>query len=62
MLSPLIVTSGADSGTGSLRQAIADAAPGDTITFDRHVHRITLTTGELDITQDLDIEGPAPTN
>jgi hypothetical protein len=51
------VTSGADSDTGSLRQAIADAAPGDTITFDKSVHNITLTSGELDITQNLDIEG-----
>ena len=30
----IIVTSNADSGAGSLRQTIADAAAGDTITFD----------------------------
>ncbi|MCE1252203.1 MAG: hypothetical protein LWX83_01505 [Anaerolineae bacterium] len=29
----LSVTNNADSGAGSLRQAILDAAPGDTITF-----------------------------
>ena len=58
MLSPLTVTSGADSGPGSLRQAIADAAPGDTIVFAKNVHNITLTSGELDITKNLDIEGP----
>ena len=56
----LLVNTGADSGLGSLRQAIADAAPGDTITFDKNVHRITLTTGELDIAKNLDIEGPGP--
>jgi hypothetical protein len=52
------VSNGLDSGGGSLRQAIADAAQGDTITFDKNVHRITLTTGELDIAKNLDIEGP----
>ena len=58
LLSTLTVSNGLDGGSGSLRQAIADAAPGDTITFDKNVHRITLTSGELGITQDLDIEGP----
>src|SRR3989441_11849736 len=33
----LTVTSSADSGPGSLRQAIADARPGDTIDFDSSV-------------------------
>jgi len=48
-----------DSGPGSLRQAIAGAAAGDTITFDVK-GTITLTSGALTITQDLDIEGPGP--
>jgi len=52
----LLVTTGADSGLGSLRQAIADAAPGDTIVFAKRVHTITLTSGELQITKNLDIE------
>ena len=53
-----LVTSGADSGPGTLRQAILDAADGATITFAKKVHTITLTTGELDIAKNLDIEGP----
>ena len=51
---------GLDSGPGSLRDTIADASPGDTINFAKKVHTITLTSGELDITQNLDIEGPGP--
>ncbi len=59
-----------DSGPGSLRQAIADANPGDTITFGTSRHdegrhcgltgTITLTSGALTINKDLDIEGPGP--
>jgi hypothetical protein len=48
-----------DSGPGSLRQAIADAAAGDTITF-RVTGTITLTSGALVISQDLQINGPGP--
>ena len=51
-----------DSGAGSLRDAIANATAGDTIEFDMsagHVTSpITLTSGELDITQNLKIVGP----
>jgi CSLREA domain-containing protein len=50
-----------DSGPGSLRQAIADAAPGDTIDF-AVTGTITLTSGELVITNDLTIVGPGATN
>ena len=46
-----------DSGAGSLRQAIADAASGDTITF-AVTGTILLTTGELTINKDLTIQGP----
>ncbi|MGI8436491.1 MAG: choice-of-anchor Q domain-containing protein [Chthoniobacterales bacterium] len=49
-----------DSGAGSLRQAITDAAAGDTITFAAGVTgTITLTSGELLISQSaLTIQGP----
>ena len=61
VLSSLLVTNNLDtgvSGDGSLRQKIAAADPGDTIVFDRNVHNITLTSGELQLTNDLDIKGP----
>ena len=52
----------ADSGAGSLRQAIADAnalAGADTITFQASVTgNITLTTGDIDITDSVTIDGP----
>jgi uncharacterized protein YkvS len=48
-----------DSGAGSLRQAIAAAAPGDTISFRAGLTgTITLTSGQLTITDDLTIAGP----
>ncbi len=54
-----IVTSNADSGAGTLRQAIADACDGSIIVFDPSlVGPITLTTGELLITKNLTIQGP----
>jgi hypothetical protein len=45
----LTVTTTADSGAGSLRQALADASDGDTIQFDAALngHTITLTRDEL---------------
>ncbi|HEY0369187.1 MAG TPA: hypothetical protein VGC85_06295, partial [Chthoniobacterales bacterium] len=53
------VTNTNDSGAGSLRQVIADATPGDTITFAASVTgAITLTTAELVIDKDLTISGP----
>ena len=47
----LTVTNTADSGTGSLRQALADASDGDTIDFDAALNgqTISLTSGELAI-------------
>ncbi len=56
--STLTVTSSADSGFGSLRAAIANASSGSTINFANNVHDIKLTTGELVISKNLDIEGP----
>lgn len=46
-----------DSGTGSLRQAIADAGTGDTINF-TVTGPITLTSSELTINKNLTIAGP----
>ena len=42
------VTNGGDSGAGSLRQTIADAASGDTIVFAAGLSTVSLTTGQLD--------------
>ena len=55
------VTSLADSGPGSLREAIANAPPGDTIGFSV-TGTITLTSGELLVTKSLTILGPGPGN
>src|SRR5690606_15559995 len=55
------VTTTADSGAGSLRQAIIDAngnGQADTITFAPGLGTIDLTSGELDITDDLTITDP----
>jgi len=51
------VTNGNDSGAGSLRQAITDASPGDTINFAPSVTTVTLTSSELVIDKDLTITG-----
>lgn len=51
------VISLADSGVGSLRQAIADAAPGDTINFGV-AGIITLTNGDLVIARNVSVLGP----
>jgi len=56
---PLTVTSTADSGAGTLRQAIADATNGATIDFNlTYPAMITLTSGELLIDKNLAINGP----
>ena len=56
------VTNLHDSGDGSLRQAILDAntqSGADVIKFDSNLRgTITLTSGELDITTSLKINGP----
>lgn len=57
----VVVVNTADSGPGSLRDAIATSAPGDTITFDPGLsgQTITLTSGQLSIAKSLTISGPA---
>jgi predicted outer membrane repeat protein len=54
------VTSAKDNGTHSLRAAITTAQSGDTIVLSPKLdgQTITLTTGELDITKNLTIQGP----
>jgi predicted outer membrane repeat protein len=58
--STLTVTSTQDHGRGTLRAEIAVAQGGDTIVFSAKLDgkTITLTTGELDLTKDLTIQGP----
>jgi hypothetical protein len=54
-----VVTNTNDSGAGSLRQAISEACPGGTITFANTVTgTIALTSGELDLDENLTIQGP----
>ena len=50
-----IVTNNDDSGAGSLRDTVATAAPGDTITFASGLTTITL--GEIAIGKNLSIQG-----
>ena len=56
----ITVTSTADSGPGSLRDAIAAASNGDTIQFDAALNgqSITLTSAELTIDKNITINGP----
>ncbi|HJT68495.1 MAG TPA: choice-of-anchor Q domain-containing protein [Pyrinomonadaceae bacterium] len=59
-----LVTSTADTGAGSLRQIIADACDGAKITFDTAgafatPQTITLTSGEIVVSKNLTITGPA---
>lgn len=53
----ILVTSSTDSGPGSLRQAVLDAQPGDTITFADGLTTINLTS-RLTINKTLIIQGP----
>ena len=55
-----VVTTNADSGAGSLRQAIADACAGSTITFDMSqvVSPIVLVSGQLVVNKGVTIRGP----
>ncbi|MFZ5879309.1 MAG: choice-of-anchor Q domain-containing protein [Chloroflexota bacterium] len=51
----ITVTSGADSGTGSLREALGNVCPGGTINFDNDYHILLDST--LAVTKDLTIDG-----
>ena len=54
----IVVANANDSGAGSLRQAIADAEPGATITFDSSLYGQTITlSNEITINKDLTIVG-----
>jgi hypothetical protein len=62
--STLTVSNNLDSGAGSLRAEIAVANSNDTIVFAPRLQgqTITLTSGELDITKSLTIQGPGATH
>lgn len=53
----ITVTNGNDANSGSLRNAISSAAPGDVIVFSVAVTTVTLSSGELLIDKDLTING-----
>jgi hypothetical protein len=53
-----VVTNNADSGAGSLRQAILDACDGSTITFANSAASPITLAGELAIDKNLTIQGP----
>jgi hypothetical protein len=60
---PVTVTNTNDAGAGSLRNAIATAAPGDTVVFAAGVTgTITLTSGALNVNKNLTIQGPGANN
>src|SRR5262245_4797746 len=59
----ITVTSTGDSGAGSLRSAIATAASGDIVTFALATPTtISVTNGELVVTNNLTIAGPGASN
>jgi len=59
LLSTLTVVNLNDNGAGSLRYELAQAHPGDTVAFAPRLHgTITLTSGELQVGQDVTIQGP----
>src|SRR2546423_1817421 len=56
----ITVTSVEDSGVGTLREALASAADGDTIDASSVAGTILLTGGELLVTNSVTILGPGP--
>ena len=60
----MVVVNTNDSGVGSLRDIIAGAIPGDTVIFDSSLsgQTITLTSGDITINKDLNIDGSALAN
>jgi hypothetical protein len=57
----LTVSNNSDHGPGSLRQALMDAAAGDTVVIPAGIGQITITTGELDIIKSLTVQGAGST-
>ena len=63
LMSTLVVLNNADHGSGSLRDAISLASPGDVINFNPSLSgQSIVVTGELQIDKNLDIEGLGATN
>src|SRR5437588_8994631 len=62
MAHTITVTSTADSGAGTLRDALASAANGDTIDTSSLTGTILLTSGELLVNNSVTILGPGPAN
>ncbi len=60
-LATITVTTNADSGAGSLRNAISSAISGDTITFNAGM-TVTLTSGQLALNKNLTIDGDLDNN
>jgi hypothetical protein len=58
----LTLTSTADGGAGTLRDALASAADGDTIDASQLSGTILLTSGELFVNKNVTIVGPGPAN
>ncbi|NMC54009.1 MAG: hypothetical protein GYA48_10285, partial [Chloroflexi bacterium] len=58
----LTVTSTANSGAGTLRQAIADAADGDTISFSLTTPATITLTSQIEITKEVTLNGPGAAN
>jgi hypothetical protein len=58
----LMVTNANDLGTGSLRQAMLDATPGDTINFDFSYPATIYLDSQLTVDKDLSIIGPGAQN
>ena len=63
LMSTLAVLNNADHGSGSLRDAISLASPGDVINFNPNLSgQSIVVTGELQIDKNLDIEGLGAAN
>lgn len=58
----LTVTSTANSGAGTLRQAIADAVDGDTISFSLTTPATITLTSQIEITKEVTLNGPGTAN
>src|SRR5690242_7725931 len=58
----IVVTTVADSGPGTLRQALATSGDGDTVDATGVSGTILLTSGELLVNKSVSIIGPGPAN